>query len=124
MFLPMLPLMNWAPPMPLKLKPKLIWLMWMTVPPKKSPKKLLKPRKKPPQKWLLFLKWKLLKLVESVDENTTEISLTSFAVVNPGEQNYTVTVEGEGSEAFTYNEETNSLEITEALIMKAKKRLN
>ena len=54
-------------------------------------------------------------MVESVDENTTEISLASFAVVNPGEQNYTVTVEGEGSEAFTYNEETNSLEITEAL---------
>ena len=54
-------------------------------------------------------------VVESVDENTTEISLASFAVVNPGEQNFTVTVEGEGSEAFTYNEETNSLEITEAL---------
>ena len=54
-------------------------------------------------------------VVESVDENTTEISLASFAVVNPGEQNYTVTVEGEGSEAFTYNEETNSLEIIEAL---------
>ena len=54
-------------------------------------------------------------VVESVDENTTEISLVSFAVVNPGEQNYTVTVEGEGSEAFTYNQETNSLEITEAL---------
>ena len=53
-------------------------------------------------------------VVESVDENTTEISLASFAVVNPGEQNYTVTVEGEGSEAFTYNEETNSLEIIEA----------
>ena len=64
------------------------------------------------------------KVVESVDENTTEISLASFAVVNPGEQNYTVTVEGEGSEAFTYNEETNSLEITEALIMNLKKRLN
>jgi hypothetical protein len=47
-------------------------------------------------------------VVEAVDENTTEISLASFAVVNPGEQNYTVTVEGEGSEAFTYNEETNS----------------
>ena len=47
-----------------------------------------------------------------------------FAVVNPGEQNYTVTVEGEGSEAFTYNQETNSLEITEGLIMKTKKRLN
>ena len=54
-------------------------------------------------------------VVESVDENTTEISLASFAVVNPGEQNYTVTVEGEGSEAFTYNEETNSLEIIEEL---------
>ncbi len=54
-------------------------------------------------------------VVESVDENTTEISLASFAVVNPGDQNYTVTVEGEGSEAFTYNEATNSLEITEAL---------
>ena len=54
-------------------------------------------------------------VVESVDENTTEISLASFAVVNPGEQNYTVTVEGEGSEAFTYNQETNSLEITESL---------
>ncbi len=26
-----------------------------------------------------------------------------------------MSVEGEGSEAFTYNEETNSLEITEAL---------
>ena len=54
-------------------------------------------------------------VVESVDENTTEISLATFAVINPGEQNYTVTVEGEGSEAFTYNQETNSLEITEAL---------
>ena len=53
-------------------------------------------------------------VVETVDENTTEISLASFAVVNPGEQDYTVTVEGEGSEAFTYNEETNSLEIIES----------
>ena len=54
-------------------------------------------------------------VVEAVDENTTEISLASFAVVNPGEQNYTVTIEGDGSEAFTYNEETNSLEIIEEL---------
>ena len=54
-------------------------------------------------------------VAESIDENTTEISLASFAVVNPAEQNYTVTVEGEGSEAFTYNEETNSLEIIEEL---------
>ena len=54
-------------------------------------------------------------LVESVDENTTEISLASFAVVNPGEQNYTVTVEGEGSEAFTYNQETNALELNQAV---------
>ena len=54
-------------------------------------------------------------LVESVDENTTEISLTEFVLVNPGEQNYTVNIAGEGSEAFTYNQETNSLEITEGL---------
>ena len=55
------------------------------------------------------------KVVESVDENTTEISLASFAIVNPGEQDYKVTVEGEGSEAFTYNEETNSLELNQAV---------
>ena len=54
-------------------------------------------------------------LVESVDENTTEISLTEFVLVNPGEQNYSVAITGEGSEAFTYNLDTNSLEITEAL---------
>ena len=54
-------------------------------------------------------------LVESVDENTTEISLTEFVLVNPGEQNYTVAITGEGSEALTYNQETNSLEITEGL---------
>ena len=30
-------------------------------------------------------------------------------------KNYTVTLIGEGSEAFTYNEETNSLEIIEEL---------
>jgi hypothetical protein len=50
-------------------------------------------------------------VVASFDENTTEISLAQFAIVNPGEQNYTVTIEGEGSEAFAYNEETNSLEV-------------
>ena len=55
------------------------------------------------------------KVIETVDENTTEISLASFAVVNPGDQDYKVTVEGEGSEAFTYNEETNSLEINQAV---------
>ena len=70
------------------------------------------------------MKLKTEKVIETVDENTTEISLASFAVVNPGDQDYTVTVEGEGSEAFTYNEETNSLEIIEALIMNLKKRLN
>ena len=55
------------------------------------------------------------KVIETVDENTTEISLASFAVVNPGEQDYKVTVEGEGSEAFTYNQETNSLELNQAV---------
>ena len=55
------------------------------------------------------------KVIETVDENTTEISLASFAVVNPGDQDYKVTVEGEGSEAFTYNQETNSLELNQAV---------
>ena len=54
-------------------------------------------------------------LVESVDENTTEISLTEFVLVNPGEQNYTVNIAGEGSEAFTYNSETNALELNTAV---------
>ena len=54
-------------------------------------------------------------VVTSFDENTTEISLAQFAIVNPGEQNYTVTIEGEGSEAFTYNQETNSLEVIQEL---------
>ena len=78
---------------------------------KKSPKKLPKPRKKPRQKWHPFLKLKPKKFIETVDENATEISLASFAIVNPGEQDYKVTVEGEGSEAFTYNQETNALEL-------------
>ena len=55
------------------------------------------------------------KVVETVDENATEISLASFAIVNPGEQDYKVTVEGEGSEAFTYNQETNALELNQAV---------
>ena len=54
-------------------------------------------------------------LVESVDENTTEISLTEFVLVNPGEQNYTVAITGEGSEVFTYNSETNALELNTAV---------
>ena len=54
-------------------------------------------------------------VVENVDENTSEISLAQFAIVNPGEQNYTVTIEGEGSDAFTYNQETNSLEVIQEL---------
>jgi hypothetical protein len=54
-------------------------------------------------------------VVTSFDENTTEISLAQFAIVNPGEQNYTVTIEGEGSDAFTYNQETNSLEVIQEL---------
>ncbi|MDB2599747.1 cadherin repeat domain-containing protein [Gammaproteobacteria bacterium] len=56
-----------------------------------------------------------VEVVESVDENTSEINLAQFAVVNSGEQNYTVTIEGEGSEAFAYNQETNSLEVIEEL---------
>ncbi|MDA9660136.1 cadherin domain-containing protein [Pseudomonadota bacterium] len=56
-----------------------------------------------------------VEVVESVDENTSEINLAQFAVVNSGDQNYTVTIEGEGSEAFAYNEETNSLEVIEEL---------
>ena len=55
------------------------------------------------------------KVIETVDENATEISLASFAIVNPGEQDYKVTVEGEGSEAFTYNQETNALELNQAV---------
>ncbi|MDA7600638.1 cadherin domain-containing protein [Gammaproteobacteria bacterium] len=54
-------------------------------------------------------------VVTSFDENTSEISLAQFAIVNPGEQNYTVTIEGEGSDAFTYNQETNSLEVIQEL---------
>ena len=53
--------------------------------------------------------------MRSVDENTSEISLAQFAIVNPGEQNYTVTIEGEGSDAFTYNQEANSLEVIQEL---------
>ncbi|MDA9633470.1 cadherin domain-containing protein [Pseudomonadota bacterium] len=56
-----------------------------------------------------------VEVVESVDENTSDIDLAQFAVVNSGEQNYTVTIEGEGSEAFAYNQETNSLEVIEEL---------
>src|SRR6056300_658173 len=48
-------------------------------------------------------------VVTSFDENTSEITLAHFAIVNPSEQNYKVTIEGEGSDAFTYNPETNSL---------------
>src|SRR5210317_552397 len=48
-------------------------------------------------------------VVTSFDENTSEITLAQFAIVNPSEQNYKVTIEGEGSDAFTYNPETNSL---------------
>ncbi|MDC0885389.1 cadherin domain-containing protein, partial [Gammaproteobacteria bacterium] len=54
-------------------------------------------------------------VVTSFDENTSEISLAQFAIVNPGEQNYTVTIEGEGSDAFAYNQETNSLEVIQEL---------
>src|SRR6056300_626541 len=54
-------------------------------------------------------------VVENVDENTSEISLAQFIIVNPGEQNYTVTIEGEGSDAFTYNQETNSLDVIQEL---------
>jgi hypothetical protein len=48
-------------------------------------------------------------VVTSFDENTSEITLAHFAIVNPSEQNYKVTIEGKGSDAFTYNSETNSL---------------
>src|SRR5210317_1248608 len=51
----------------------------------------------------------------SFDENTPEISLAQFTIVNPGEQNYTVTIEGEGSDAFSYNQETNSLDVIQEL---------
>src|SRR6056300_184670 len=54
-------------------------------------------------------------VVASFDENTSEISLAQFTIVNPGEQNYTVTIEGEGSDAFTYNQETNSLDVIQEL---------
>src|SRR6056300_1578519 len=54
-------------------------------------------------------------VVASFDENTSQITLAQFAIVNPGEQNYTVTIEGEGSDAFSYNQETNSLEVIQEL---------
>src|SRR6056300_1269608 len=54
-------------------------------------------------------------VVASFDENTSEITLAQFAIVNPGEQNYTVTIEGEGSDAFSYNQETNSSEVIQEL---------
>ncbi|MDA7548943.1 cadherin domain-containing protein [Gammaproteobacteria bacterium] len=54
-------------------------------------------------------------VVTSFDENTSKISLAQFAIVNPGEQNYTVTIEGEDSDAFAYNQETNSLEVIQEL---------
>jgi len=59
----------------------------------------------------------------SFDENTSEISLAQFVIVNPGEQNYTVTIEGEGSEAFTYNQETNSLEVIQELDHESQERV-
>ena len=115
MFPLMLPLMNWAPQMPLKLKPKLIWLMWMRSSTEEVTEEVAQTTQETTAEVAPIFEVETAEVVESVDENTTEISLASFAVVNPGEQNYTVTVEGEGSEAFTYNEETNSLEITEEL---------
>jgi hypothetical protein len=54
-------------------------------------------------------------VVTSFDENTSEITLAHFAIVNPSEQNYKVTIEGEGSDAFTYNPETNSLVVLQEL---------
>jgi hypothetical protein len=54
-------------------------------------------------------------VVTSFDENTSEITLAHFAIVNPSEQNYKVTIEGEGSDAFTYNTETNSLVVLQEL---------
>src|SRR6056300_1601178 len=54
-------------------------------------------------------------VVTSFDENTSQITLAQFAIVNPGEQNYTVTIEGEGSDAFSYNQETNSSEVIQEL---------
>jgi hypothetical protein len=54
-------------------------------------------------------------VVTSFDENTSEITLAQFAIVNPSEQNYKVTIEGEGSDAFTYNPETNSLVVLQEL---------
>ena len=89
--------------------------MWMRVPPEEVTEEVAQTTQETTAEVAPIFEVETSEVVESVDENTTEISLASFAVVNPGEQNYTVTVEGEGSEAFTYNEETNSLEITEAL---------
>jgi hypothetical protein len=54
-------------------------------------------------------------VVTSFDENASEITLAQFAIVNPSEQNYKVTIEGEGSDAFTYNPETNSLVVLQEL---------
>ena len=54
-------------------------------------------------------------IVTSFDENTSNISLAQFVIINPGEQNYTVTIAGESSDAFTYNLETNSLEVIQEL---------
>jgi hypothetical protein len=54
-------------------------------------------------------------VVTSFDENASEITLAHFAIVNPSEQNYKVTIEGEGSDAFTYNPETNSLVVLQEL---------
>ncbi|MDA8543593.1 cadherin domain-containing protein [Gammaproteobacteria bacterium] len=54
-------------------------------------------------------------VVTSFDENTSEITLAHFAIVNPSEQNYKVIIEGEGSDAFTYNPETNSLVVLQEL---------
>ena len=51
-------------------------------------------------------------LVESVDENTTEISLTEFVLVNPGEQNYTVNIEVRAVRPLLITKKPMHLEIT------------
>ena len=47
----------------------------------------------------------------AVTENTTQIEVAAFALDNPADLNYNVTIAGEGSENFVYDAGSNSLRV-------------
>ena len=82
------------------------------------------PLKRPLLKLLLFFKLSAGESIESISENLANETLTPLVFINPGELAYTITISGPDAEFVEFDEETLTINLISALIMRLQTTLS